>query len=140
MEDHMSRKTKRHKNQGSSDAETNVQKGTESTLSNLSGQAQSALNSVRQTAGNNKVLVGLIGVGAGIAGAAAFLLKTERGQAISEQVGETITDSMGRIRDLSMSGLTRIRDFVTESEIDTDELSESESETPYSTERLRRVV
>ena len=134
----MSRKTKRHKNQGNSNTgnDMNVQQGTDFSMSNLGEQTQSALNSVRETAGNNKVLLSLIGVGVGIAGAALFLLKTERGQAIQEQVGETITDSMGRIRDLSASGWTYIRDFVTESDADTEQEIESESRP----ERLRRVV
>src|SRR3954468_21930513 len=119
MEEHMSRKTKRHKNQGNSNNQgtetvSSVQKGTE--------QIQSALKSVGETASNNKLLLSLIGVGAGIAGASAFLLKTERGQAIQEQVGETITDSMGRIRELAVDGWCYVRDFVTESGVDTDEL------------------
>src|SRR5688572_23707053 len=102
----MSRKTKRHKNQANQGrhAETNVQRGTDFSRSNLGEQAQAALSSVRETAENNKKLLGLVGIGAGIAGAAMYLLKTERGQAIQEQVGETISDSMGRIRDLSVTG------------------------------------
>jgi hypothetical protein len=138
MEDHMSRKTKRHKNQGNNgrNTETNVQKGTEFTMSGLGEQAQSAFNNVRESAGNHKKLLGLIGVGAGIAGAFAYALTTERGKAIQEQVGETITDSMGRIRDLSVTGWTRVRDFVTESGIDEDQEFESET----GPQRLRRVV
>jgi hypothetical protein len=100
-------------------------------MSNLGEQAQSALESVRETAAENKLLLSLVGVGVGIAGAALFLLKTERGQAIQEQIGETITDSMGRIRDLSVTGWTYVRDFVTEPE--TGQEIESESA------RLRRV-
>ena len=132
----MSRKTKRHKNQGNSNMgnEMNVQKGTDVSMSNLGEQAQSVLDSVRETAGKNKLLLSLIGVGAGIAGTAVFLLKTERGQAIQEQVGETITDSMGRIRDLSVTGWTYVRDFVTESDTD------QEIESVNQPKPLRRVV
>ncbi len=132
----MSRKTKRHNNQANSSmgGEMNVQKGTDVSMSNLSEQAQSALDSVRETAVNNKLLLSLIGVGVGIAGAALFLLKTERGQTIREQVGDTITDSMERIRDLSVSGWTYVRDFVTESGAD------EEIESASQPERLRRVV
>jgi hypothetical protein len=133
MEEYMSRKTKRHRNQTDSNTgnEMNVQKGTDLSMSNLGEQAQSALDSVRETAADNKLLLSLVGVGVGIAGAALFLLKTERGQAIQEQIGETITDSMGRIRDLSVTGWTYVRDFITEPETD----QEIESEV----ERLRRV-
>jgi hypothetical protein len=132
----MSRKTKRHKNQANQGrrAETNVQRGTDFSRSNLGEQAQAALSSVRETAENNKKLLGLVGIGAGIAGAAMYLLKTERGQAIQEQVGETISDSMGRIRDLSVTGYNRIHDFVMESRPDEEIQSKSEPE------RLRRVV
>ena len=132
----MSRKTKTRKNQANQGrhAETNVQRGTDFSVSNLGEQAQATLSSVREKAENNKKLLGLVGIGAGIAGAAIYMLKTERGQAIQEQVGETISDSMGRIRDLSVSGYNRVHDFVMESR--TDEEVQSES----GPERLRRVV
>ena len=71
----MSRKTKRHQNQHDNRGdEMNVRKGTDLLKSNLGEQAQSALESVRETAGTKKLLLSLIGVGAGIAATAVLKL------------------------------------------------------------------
>ncbi len=142
----MSLKTKRHKKQrnSSQNTESNVQQGTDFSMSGIGGQARSAFTSVRDTASGNKKLLGVIGAGAGIVGAAVYALRTERGHAVQERIGETLTDSMGRIRELSTTGWSRIRDVAMNAsqriglteEVESDE---AEFETNQR-QNLRRVV
>jgi hypothetical protein len=142
----MSHKNKKHQ-QRLQNREENVQQsteqGTRSTLSSLGEQARSTLNSVGETARNHQgLLLGIAGAGISIAGAAAYLITTERGQAIQERISETVKDSACKVQDAALAGWTRVRDFVVEFGEESEEQSAMEEEDSFEAmpDRFRRVV
>ena len=79
----------------------------------------------------------------GIVGAAVYALRTERGHEIQGQIGETLTDSMGRIREVTSASWTRIRDAAMDAGERLGLTENLESEQPesesYQPQGLRRV-
>jgi hypothetical protein len=129
----MSLKTKRHRKSRNEE---------ETMEADLSRNADSSWSSIRETASSNKRLLGMIAAGAGLAGAAVYGLRTERGQALQGRMGETIRDSSQRIRNLSTTGLNRLRSLFKD-DVDTRsgdlEFNSVESES-YRPIGLRRIV
>ena len=108
-------------------------------LSNVSDAANTAMNSARSTASNNKWILAAIGTGAALAG---YLLGTKHGRSMQGRIGETVKDSFDRIVDGATTGWEKVRTTV-QDQISSlsEETSEGQSESEdVRLDKLRRVV
>ena len=105
----MSLKTKRHtknRNQIENNQVTMDQERLSgSRMSAITDQARTTLNSVRNTASNNKILLGTLAAGAGVV---AYVVASERGRNMTNSIKSAITDSFEELQQQTSTGWERV--------------------------------
>jgi gas vesicle protein len=122
----MSRKTKKQHHEHIENENMQQSKGMD-----VTSTARERLDTVVDTVNSNKVLIGAI---AGACGAAVFLMTTESGKRVRNEIQDRVLDLYDYVSDQMVDGLDRIRGLVS------DMVSQKSDELEQVSNKIKRVA